>query len=145
MTPNTITTTAYKHNNVLTSYVGAVLDLNTNYSVYASYTDIFTPQNYRDARGDLIGPVDGSAYEAGLKGEFYDKKLNTTMAVYRVKQNNLGESTGETFNGQPVYVGIPGAVATVLKPKLRENCSPDGRSRQALDTTLFAMPTAMRR
>lgn len=122
--PNTVITTAYKHNNVLTSYVGAVLDLNANYSVYASYTDIFTPQNYRDARGDLIGPVDGSAYEAGLKGAFYDKKLNTTMAVYRVKQNNLGESTGEMFNGQPIYVGIPGAVATGIEAEIAGELQP---------------------
>lgn len=122
--PNVTTTTEYKNSSVVTPYVGAVLDLSPNYSVYASYTDIFTPQSYRDAQGALLGPVDGSAYETGIKGEFFDKKLNATVAVYRVKQDNLGENTGTLFNGQPVYVGIPGAVATGVEAEIAGELQP---------------------
>ena len=42
-------------------YVGAVYDLNDTYSVYASYTDIFMPQeNYnRDRDNKLLEPDEG--------------------------------------------------------------------------------------
>lgn len=38
----------YKVTRNLTRYAGVIYDLNDQYSVYASYTDIFTPQTNRD-------------------------------------------------------------------------------------------------
>uniref|UniRef100_UPI0024792E82 ABC transporter ATP-binding protein n=1 Tax=Variovorax paradoxus TaxID=34073 RepID=UPI0024792E82 len=40
-----------RRHEVLTPYAGLVYDLGEHYSAYASYTDIFQPQNYRDTSG----------------------------------------------------------------------------------------------
>jgi len=75
-----------------TPYAGLVYELNRNYSAYASWTRIFKPQNYRARNGDILAPVTGVNYEAGIKGEFFDGALNTTAAVFKIVQNNLPKS-----------------------------------------------------
>jgi len=82
---------AYSVHREITPYVGAVWDFHPNVSAYASYADIFKPQNLYDADDNLLKPIVGKNYEAGLKGEFLDKKLNASLAVFRMVQDNLGE------------------------------------------------------
>src|SRR5690606_20238254 len=41
----------------ISPYVGATYDLNDTSSVYASHTDIFQPQQFRDAYGRFLNPV----------------------------------------------------------------------------------------
>ncbi|MFJ4345347.1 TonB-dependent siderophore receptor [Pseudomonas sp. NPDC089401] len=79
---------SYKVTRNVTKYAGLVYDLNEQYSVYASYTDIFKPQNYRAADSSLIEPVVGKNYEVGLKGAWFEGLLNGTLAVYRMNQVN---------------------------------------------------------
>jgi len=79
---------SYKVTRNVTKYAGLVYDLNEQYSVYASYTDIFKPQNYRAADSSLIEPVVGKNYEVGLKGAWFEGLLNGTLAVYRMNQIN---------------------------------------------------------
>jgi len=76
-------------------YVGAVLDLFRNLSVYASYTSIFQPQKYLDTGGEMLPPIEGNTYEAGIKGEFLDGRLNATLSVYRMEQENVGQYVGQ--------------------------------------------------
>ncbi len=80
-----------KANQEISPYAGIVQDLNEWASVYASYSDIFNPQDRQKASGDFIEPVVGSNYEVGVKGEFYDGKLNAGLALFRLEQTNLGE------------------------------------------------------
>lgn len=70
-------------------YAGIVYDINDNWSTYASYTDIFKPQNARDINDRFIDPLQGKSYEIGAKGEFFNKRLNVAAALYKVKQDNL--------------------------------------------------------
>jgi outer membrane receptor for ferric coprogen and ferric-rhodotorulic acid len=70
-------------------YVGLVYDLNDTYSVYASHTGIFKPQSYYDINGSLLDPVKGTNNELGLKGEFLDKRLNASIALFQLEQLNL--------------------------------------------------------
>jgi len=102
----------YDFDQVVSPYLGAVYDLNKNLSVYASYTDIFTPQNAKNENGDLIDPVDGNAYELGIKGEFNGGKVNASAAVFKITQDNLAESTGKIIAGQPVFIALEGATST---------------------------------
>lgn len=76
---------------VITPYVGAVWDFHPNLSAYASYADIFQPQNFYDRNDRLLEPVVGKNYEAGIKGEFFNKQLNASLAAFRVVQDNLAE------------------------------------------------------
>ncbi|VVO33651.1 TonB-dependent siderophore receptor [Pseudomonas fluorescens] len=72
----------------VTPYAGIVYDLNREWAVYASYTDVFEPQTARTASGSVLKPVIGSNYEVGLKGELMDGRVNTSLAVFRYDQEN---------------------------------------------------------
>ncbi|MDM0122402.1 TonB-dependent siderophore receptor [Variovorax arabinosiphilus] len=74
--------------NVLTPYAGLVYDIDPNTSVYASYADIFEAQNAKGADQKVLDPIVGANYEAGIKREFFDKRLNASLAVFRIEQKN---------------------------------------------------------
>ena len=80
-----------QHNDMWTPYAGLLYDLTPEYTVYASYTDIFNPQEYRDANRKFLEPVVGSNYEIGLKGSLLDERLNLATAVFWSKQDNVAE------------------------------------------------------
>ncbi|WP_285355631.1 TonB-dependent siderophore receptor [Pseudomonas sp. lyk4-R2A-10] len=80
-----------QHNDMWTPYAGLLYDLTPEYTVYASYTDIFNPQDYRDANRKFLEPVVGSNYEIGLKGSLLDERLNLATAVFWSKQDNVAE------------------------------------------------------
>lgn len=106
-----------KYDKEVTPYAGLVYDLNDTYSAYASYTDIFQPQSQKDFAGDTLDPVVGKSYEAGVKGEHFGGRLNTSLAVFRIKQDNLAQEAGKVPRpGQAVpevyYRGAEGATST---------------------------------
>ncbi|MCG2842086.1 TonB-dependent receptor [Sandaracinobacter sp. RS1-74] len=72
-------------------YAGIVVTPIESLSLYASYTSIFQPQNYRDDANKLLPPVEGNTYEAGVKGEFLDGRLNAAISFYRMEQRNVGQ------------------------------------------------------
>lgn len=74
---------------VVSPYAGLTYDLNSQYSIYASYTDIFKPQSNRSVNGGTVKPVVGSNYEVGIKGELLNKRLNVSAALFRLEQTNL--------------------------------------------------------
>ncbi|MDM0035044.1 TonB-dependent siderophore receptor [Variovorax sp. J22P271] len=76
-------------NGVVTPYAGLVYDLSDHWSVYTSYTDIFKPQTNKTLSGDNLAPLEGVAYEAGVKGSFYNDQLNLSAAVFQIDQDNL--------------------------------------------------------
>lgn len=78
-----------KESGVISPYGGLVYDLGPQVSVYASYSDIFNPQTSKSADGSMLKPVVGSNYEAGIKGELLDKRLNVAAAVFRLEQTHL--------------------------------------------------------
>lgn len=82
----------------LTPYAGIVYDLTENISAYASYTEIFLPQSVRDRAGQTLDPIVGESRELGLKGEFYNGRLNASAAIFEIKQDNLGQSTGQLID-----------------------------------------------
>lgn len=88
--------------NAFTPYAGLLLDLNENYTAYASYTEIFNPQSYQDRNGGWLDPLEGKSYELGLKGEWLEGKLNASAAVFQVNQDNVAqEDTGFFVPGTP--------------------------------------------
>ena len=97
-------------NGKVTPYAGLVYDFNKNWSGYASYTDIFKPQNNKTASGDYIDPLLGKSYELGAKAEFFDKRLNLGMAMYKIEQDNLAVSIPNVFapDGSQAYRAVSG-------------------------------------
>ena len=88
-----------KQNGEVTPYAGLVYDINKELSAYASYTDIFQPQQARDITGSYIDPIKGKSFETGVKGEFLDGRVNASAAVFHIKQKNLAVATTETIPG----------------------------------------------
>jgi outer membrane receptor for ferric coprogen and ferric-rhodotorulic acid len=90
---------------VVTPYFGAVYDLSDNYSLYASYTDIFSPQSEESQSGSKIEPIRGQSYETGIKGEWFDGSLNAQVAYFRTSQENkaVTDSANLTPTGAQAY------------------------------------------
>ena len=76
----------------VTKYAGLIYDLDGHHSVYASYTDIFKPQNYVDESNNIIAPITGKNYELGIKGEYFDGALNASAAIFQIDQENRAKS-----------------------------------------------------
>lgn len=72
-------------------YAGLLYDINENYTAYVSYTGIFNPQDKQDRNGNWLDPLEGKAYEAGIKGEFLEGRLNASAAVFQINQDNLAQ------------------------------------------------------
>ncbi|MCC7599217.1 TonB-dependent siderophore receptor [Janthinobacterium sp. FW305-129] len=77
--------------NEVTPYVGAVFDINKQYSAYASFTQLFNPQSSKDRNDKFLAPETGDNAELGIKGEFYEGKLNASAALFHTKKKNLAE------------------------------------------------------
>jgi outer membrane receptor for ferric coprogen and ferric-rhodotorulic acid len=88
-------------------YFGAVYDINTNVSLYASYADIFNPQSESDVNHQKLDAAQGKNIEAGIKSEWFDKRLYATAAYFKSEQYGLAEWAGYyegTFNSY--YTGL---------------------------------------
>ena len=80
-----------EENGVFIPYAGVVYDLDDTWSVYASYTSIFNPQAswVTDENNKPLDPMEGKGYEIGLKGTHLDGKLNSSLALFKLEQDNL--------------------------------------------------------
>ncbi|WP_347555702.1 TonB-dependent siderophore receptor [Robbsia sp. KACC 23696] len=87
-------------------YVGLTYDLTNQITAYASFTKIFNPQYQLNIDNQLLGPARGRSAEAGIKGAFFDNRLNTSLAVYRIHQSNIATQAGfNSDTGDYYYSG----------------------------------------
>jgi len=93
-----------------TPYAGITYDFSASWSAYASYTNIFKPQNNRLQNGDYLEPQVGDSYELGVKGAFFGDRMNIGAAVYKAKQDNLAVSIPGVFapDGSQAYQSVSG-------------------------------------
>ncbi|WP_236903951.1 TonB-dependent siderophore receptor [Comamonas serinivorans] len=94
---------------VVTPYAGLVVDVTPNVSVYGSYASIFKPQSAKDANERPLNPEEGQTYELGAKGEFFDKRLNVSLAHFWQRTDNTAEEVGLNPNGDTIYRAVKGA------------------------------------
>ena len=80
---------AYGDDNVVVPYVGAWFDIDPRHTFYASYTEIFNPQNRRDRNARYLDPLIGKNYEIGLKSRFYNGLLHTSVTLFKTEQDNF--------------------------------------------------------
>ncbi len=78
-------------------YGGVVYDLNDEWSAYASYSEIFKPQQNKlegptpapgTESSNSIEPMTGKTYETGIKGELWGGAVNTSFALYYTKREH---------------------------------------------------------
>lgn len=116
--------------NHTTPYAGLVYDIDDNWSTYASYTSIFQPQNKRDSSGKYLSPITGSNYELGLKSDWMNSRLTTTLAVFRIEQDNVAQSTGVPIagsNGDTAFKAMDGTVSKGSNSRLTVRSPITGR------------------
>lgn len=89
----------------LTPFVGATWDFHPQHSLYGSHGRIFNPQHQTDVNKNLLPPIEGSNTELGVKGEWLDRQLNGSFAVFQVRQDNTAEYA-DFIEGQSRYRGI---------------------------------------
>ena len=107
-------TSRIEENNVVTPYAGVVYDLDKTYSLFGSYTSIFAPQSNRDANRRFLSPVRGKGFEAGVKAEYFEGKVNASAAVFQIRQSNVASYVGEV-NGEEAYKAIDGITSRGLE------------------------------
>lgn len=107
-----VSSSAIDENAVFTPYVGVTYELTPEYSVYASYTDIFEPNTQLDANSSVLDPKRGTSMELGIKGEHRDGKLNTSFAIFEAEEDNVAvvdTSVGTLPDGSTAYRAEKGA------------------------------------
>jgi TonB-dependent siderophore receptor len=71
-----------------TPYAGVVWDVSPQLSLYGSYAEIFVPQSARDHTGAMLKPRVGGQVELGVKGSFLNDRLNASLAVFQLRDEN---------------------------------------------------------
>lgn len=89
--------------NSFTPYAGVVYDLDSHHSLYASYSEVFTPQESANADGELLKPREGEQYEVGVKGSYFNGSLNTRVSAFRMDDENRAAAASD---GSGTYVAI---------------------------------------
>lgn len=71
--------------------VGLVYQPSEQISLYASYSQAFNPNIFATSADDNspLEPTIGNQYEIGIKGEFLDRRLSTTLAAYEITKKNI--------------------------------------------------------
>ncbi|MCY1271987.1 Ferric-pseudobactin BN7/BN8 receptor [compost metagenome] len=112
---------------VVTPFAGVVYDLDEHWSLYASYTSIFKPQNSMTVSGSYIDPLEGNGYEVGSKAAFFDDRLNLGMALYEIKQDNLAVRDGNLNapDGSPAYRAESGTKTRGVELEISGELAPD--------------------
>lgn len=92
----------YGDDDVLVPYVGLLYEFLDIHNVYVSHTGIFKPQIERNEQGIMLDAIEGNNSELGLKSAYLDGKLQTSVAVFSIKQDNLAQVAGSRIvNGLP--------------------------------------------
>ncbi|MEO7466931.1 TonB-dependent siderophore receptor [Sphingobium limneticum] len=88
--PNRLAPTGYSMDAQFTPYGGIVWDVTSNWNIYGSYADSFTPQTSTMPRSDggRIEPLIGDQYEGGTKLSLFQDKLLLSLAAYQITQSN---------------------------------------------------------
>jgi outer membrane receptor for ferric coprogen and ferric-rhodotorulic acid len=112
------TTGRTKDAGVFTPYGALTFDVNPHWTAYASYAEIYTSQaNRYDRNGEALDPMTGDNYELGLKGSLFDKRVNTSFALFRINQE--GRAQSDPFFPSPCAASPVGGACYTNDGKVR--------------------------
>lgn len=118
--------------NVLSPKLGLVYQPAQNTSLFISYANNFTTNTGADVYGNLLPASIINQYEAGIKNNFLNGKINTTISIYKIINSNLAQqaqykadgvtpntdATIKTLNGETTSDGIEVGVNATLSKNL---------------------------
>lgn len=85
-------------------YVGLTYNITDSILAYASYSDIYQPQDQQDIFRRYLAPSKGVNYEAGVRWEITPSVM-ATLARFKADQQDLGTYAGENA-GRSYYEGV---------------------------------------
>ena len=88
----------FSQKNDFVPYVGVVYDLGSQWSVYASRTQIYQSQMnyYASVEGPSLEPATGKNSEIGIKGELLNGRLMASLAVFDIEKKK--EAVYQSWN-----------------------------------------------
>lgn len=116
----------------LSPYLGMVIDLTDEISAFASYAQLFRPQSQRDRNNEQLAPLTGANYEAGLKAEFFDKRLYASLNGFHMQQDNVAEldptaTPGMLPDGADAYRAVKGVETWGAEAEVSGSITPQWR------------------
>lgn len=104
--------TAEKTDKAFSPKVGLIYQPLKSTSIYASYSNNFTPNTGTDIATDApMAPSIIDQYEAGVKNDFLDGKLSANVTYYKIKNDKyaqaaLADATKKEFSGSSESDGV---------------------------------------
>lgn len=93
-----------------TPYAAVIFDVTKNIALYASYADLFIPQTNLTYSGEPLPAREGEQYEVGVKGEFLDKRLRTSVSAFYIQDVNRAFVDATHSTGALTYYIAAGKV-----------------------------------
>ena len=106
-------------------YFAVTYDLTPNQSLYASYTSIFKPNSNQRKDKSYLDPVTGANYEIGWKGEWFDRKLNTSLALFDIEQKNRAVQVWDTADQKWYWEPVGKVRSRGIEAEISGNLSED--------------------
>ena len=72
--------------------IGVVFQPTKSTSLFASFSDSFTPNTGTTINGSVLDPSIIKQYEVGIKNEFWNNKFSTNISLYQITNNNLAQT-----------------------------------------------------
>lgn len=119
-----VITTAYENalpvtgaktlNSAFSPKAGLVIQPTTDLSIFASYSNSFTPNTGTTVDSKPLDPSIIDQYEVGIKKDFWKGLLSTNVTVYQISNNNLAQTAqfladGVTQNANTNFKELVGA------------------------------------
>lgn len=103
-------------------YAGLTYDITPQTSAYVSHTEIFKPQSATNAAGQVLDPIVGKNDEIGLKSAFFNNRLNTSIALFQIEQENrplyVASTSSYVEDGKVRSRGVDVEISGQITPQL---------------------------
>ena len=98
-TPTAITEGAKRLDNAFSPKIGLVIQPTKDLSLFASFSNSFTPNTGNTYDDQPLTPSIIKQYEAGIKTDFWKGKLSTNITVYQITNDNLVQTAAFAADG----------------------------------------------
>jgi len=79
---------SYKQNDIITPFAALSWDATDDHTIHISHAEIFQPRDRYDVNGDRIKALTGTNQEIGLKSDWLDGDIQTSVSAYKLERKN---------------------------------------------------------